>query len=98
MLAAAGYPGSPRAGDVIGDLGAASSMEGVEISAAGVGRDPEGRLVTAGGRVLGVTGMGASLLEARSRAYAAVARMAWEGAQYRSDIALEAAAGAGVRS
>ena len=88
VLAAAGYPGSPRAGDVIGDLGAAASMEGVEISAAGVGRDHQGRLVTAGGRVIGVTGLGPSLLDARERAYHAVARVAWAGAQFRSDIAL----------
>jgi len=89
VLAAAGYPGSPRAGDVIGDLGGAANMEGVEISAAGVGRDLEGRLVTAGGRVLGVTGLGVSLAEARERAYAAVAQVSWEGAQFRSDIAAE---------
>ena len=52
---------------------------------------PDGPFVTAGGRVLGVTALGADLDEARRRAYAAVGRIGWPGAQYRPDIA-EAAA------
>ena len=53
-------------------------------------------MVTAGGRVLGVTGLGDSLEQARSRAYQAVAAISWPGAQVRSDIARDAAASPAV--
>jgi phosphoribosylamine---glycine ligase len=91
VLATDGYPSSPRTGDVIEGLDEAATMEGVELFAAGVGRDTRGRLVTAGGRVLGVTGVGAHLDEARQRAYHAVAEIDWPGEQYRRDIAERAA-------
>jgi phosphoribosylamine--glycine ligase len=83
VLAAEGYPTSPRTGDVIDGLDAASSMPGVEIFCAGVGPG----LTTAGGRVLTVTGMGPTLEDARARAYAAAAQISWPGMQYRTDIA-----------
>jgi phosphoribosylamine--glycine ligase len=54
---------------------------------AGVALDDRGRLVTAGGRVLAVTGLGASIGEARERSYAGVACLAWPGMHHRTDIA-----------
>ncbi|MHB1139322.1 MAG: phosphoribosylglycinamide synthetase C domain-containing protein, partial [Microthrixaceae bacterium] len=58
---------------------------------AGVGRGEDGALVTAGGRVLDVTGTGSTLDEARRRAYEGVARISWPGMHHRADIALVAA-------
>jgi phosphoribosylamine---glycine ligase len=62
-------------------------VEGVEVFCAGVARDAEGRLVTAGGRVLDVTGRGPDVTSARERAYEAVRKLHWPGLHYRSDIA-----------
>jgi phosphoribosylamine--glycine ligase len=91
VLASAGYPATSRSGDVITGL---EQVEGVEITHAGTARR-NGDLVTAGGRVLNVTGLGPSLEEARARAYAAVERIRFDGAQYRSDIAARVAARVG---
>jgi phosphoribosylamine--glycine ligase len=90
VMAAAGYPQSPRAGDVIGGISAAEAIPGVHVLHAGTRLDGD-TLVTSGGRVLAVTGSGRSLAEARSTAYAGVDQITFEGAQYRSDIAAEAA-------
>ncbi|MBO0729965.1 MAG: phosphoribosylamine--glycine ligase, partial [Acidimicrobiaceae bacterium] len=84
VLAAPGYPESPSVGAEISGLSAAASREGVSVYAAGVGDG----MVTAGGRVLGVTGRGASIAEARRRAYGAVDDLHWPGVHYRRDIAL----------
>jgi phosphoribosylamine--glycine ligase len=92
VLAAPGYPLSPHTGDVIEGLDEAATMEGVEIFAAGVAKDTQGRLVTGGGRVLGVTALGASLDEARKRAYQAADQIDWPGIQFRRDIADRAVA------
>jgi phosphoribosylamine--glycine ligase len=62
----------------------------VEITHAGTA-ERDGRLVTAGGRVLNVTGLGPTLEDARGRAYAAVEQIHFDGAQYRSDIAARVA-------
>jgi phosphoribosylamine---glycine ligase len=86
ICAAQGYPGEIRRGDVIEGLAEAARVPGVEIFCAGVGEDPERRLVTAGGRVLAVTGRGRSLADARSRAYAAVQCLSWPGLHHRTDI------------
>jgi phosphoribosylamine--glycine ligase len=91
VLASEGYPVSPRTGDVIEGIEAAAELPGVTVFCAGVGRDGDGRLVTAGGRVLNVTGVGHSIAEARGRAYAAVERMSWPGMHHRADIAADAA-------
>jgi len=91
VLAAQGYPTSPRTGDVMSGVAAAATMEGVHIYAAGVSEDGNGQLVTNGGRALGVTGLGDSLVDARSRAYAAADRIDWAGRHYRHDIAERAA-------
>lgn len=87
VLASAGYPVSPRTGDVIEGMEAAAARPGVSVFCAGVGRDGHGRLTTAGGRVLDVTALGPDLAEARRRAYGAVADISWPGMHYRGDIA-----------
>lgn len=85
VLAAHGYPGKVRAGDAISGLDAASDVEGVRVIHAGT-KLVDGALVTAGGRVLGVTARGQSLRQAADRAYAAVERIGFDGAQFRRDI------------
>ncbi|MFN8050033.1 MAG: phosphoribosylamine--glycine ligase [Acidimicrobiales bacterium] len=91
VCTAEGYPTSPRTGDVIGGLDEARALEGVTVYCAGVGADAEGRLVTAGGRVLDVCGRGPDLATARERAYAGVAKIAFRGMTVRTDIAATAA-------
>jgi phosphoribosylamine--glycine ligase len=81
-----GYPVSPRTGDVIEGLDALAREPAVTVFCAGVGGAPN-RLVTAGGRVLAVTGRGPSIAEARAIAYNALAGVSWPGMQYRTDIA-----------
>jgi phosphoribosylamine--glycine ligase len=89
--AAPGYPEAPRTGALIDSLDAASDLQDVLVFCAGVGRDGEGRLVTAGGRVLSVVGFGPTIAVARDRAYDGVRRVAFAGMQYRHDIAARAA-------
>ncbi len=87
VCASEGYPASPRTGDRIAGLDAASDMADVTVFAAGVGADPDGGLVTAGGRVLTVTGSGPTVDDARRRAYEAVAGISWPGMCHRTDVA-----------
>lgn len=87
VLASDGYPAAPRTGDLIEGLDRVGTLEAVTVVHAGTALDDRGRFVTAGGRVLGVTGSGPTLSEARARAYAAVDMISWEGMQYRRDIA-----------
>jgi phosphoribosylamine--glycine ligase len=86
VLASEGYPEAVRTGDPIRGLEEARSIKGVTVVSAGVAT-AEGSLVTAGGRVLGITGLGDSLSEARKLAYEAVACVRWEGMHHRNDIA-----------
>jgi phosphoribosylamine--glycine ligase len=88
VLASAGYPGTPRTGEQI--VGLESLPDGVELTHAGTAA-ANGRLLTAGGRVLGVTALGDSLHSARARAYAAARMIAFDGMQLRQDIAASAA-------
>jgi phosphoribosylamine---glycine ligase len=90
VLATEGYPLAPRSGDVIEGLDTALSLDGVEIFCAGVGRDAQGRLVTAGGRVLELVGRAPDLAGARERAYAGVEAVSWPGLVRRRDIAASA--------
>jgi phosphoribosylamine--glycine ligase len=90
VCATEGYPTSTRTGDPIRGLDAAADL-GATVFCAGVGRDDSGQLVTAGGRVLDVTGFGPTLADARARAYAAVIAVDFDGMQYRTDIAERAA-------
>jgi phosphoribosylamine--glycine ligase len=82
VMASGGYPGSYTTGREIHGLEAVDAM----VFHAGT-RQEGGRLVTAGGRVLGVTALGSTLAAARERAYAAVARIHFQDAHYRTDIA-----------
>jgi len=86
VLAAAGYPESPRRGDPISGVATAAAVPGVLVFQAGTVRQ-EGTLKTYGGRVINVVGTGASLPEARHRAYAAAQAIEFAGKQYRPDIA-----------
>ena len=86
-LAAEGYPGPTRTGDVITGIDDAEALPGVHVFHAGTDRRDDGALVTAGGRVLHVTALAPTLGEARSRAYAAAAKISWTGMHHRSDIA-----------
>ena len=87
VMAAAGYPQSPRSGDPISGIEQAGRLPGVQVVHAGTAVDGDGRLVTAGGRVLAVTGVGERVEEARRRAYAAVEIIDFAGAHFRRDIA-----------
>jgi phosphoribosylamine--glycine ligase len=95
VLAAAGYPGAPRAGDPVTGIDAANARPGVHVWVAGVAADPSvpGRLCTAGGRVLAVGATGADLATARRRAYDAVGDVHFAGSHHRTDIALAATSG-----
>ncbi|HEX9669657.1 MAG TPA: phosphoribosylamine--glycine ligase, partial [Thermoanaerobaculia bacterium] len=86
VLASPGYPGKPVTGEPIGGLERAAGLPGVEIFHAGTGLDEDGWLVSAGGRVLDVCALGADLVEALHRAYAAVQQVEWAGKAYRRDI------------
>jgi phosphoribosylamine--glycine ligase len=87
VLASAGYPQSSSKGDVISGLEAATEL--AEVTHAGTA-EREGEIVTAGGRVLNLTALGATPAEARDRAYDAAGRIEFAGMQMRSDIAARA--------
>jgi phosphoribosylamine---glycine ligase len=89
VLASAGYPVSSSKGDVIRGLGEASAAEGVEVTHAGTARS-DGEVVTAGGRVLNITGTGPTAADARRRAYDAAELISFDGLQLRTDIAARA--------
>ncbi len=93
VLASEGYPARPRTGDVVLGLDDAVRRPGVEVFHAGTRRDGDD-IVTAGGRVLGVSAVAADLEAARAAAYAAVGDISWPGMQYRTDIAARALQGA----
>ncbi|HVQ89613.1 MAG TPA: phosphoribosylamine--glycine ligase [Mycobacteriales bacterium] len=87
VLAAAGYPGTPRVGDVL----TGADLPGVLH--AGTRRRDDGAVVSAGGRVLSVVGTGSDLHQARAAAYELVGRVGLAGGRYRTDIASRALAG-----
>ena len=89
VLATEGYPTAPRTGDVVEGLAAAAAT-GATLFCAGVARGKAGDLVTAGGRVLAVTGTGHTVAAARDHAYRAAGLISWPGMYHRSDIAMEA--------
>lgn len=109
VCASEGYPASPRTGDLITGIEAANGEEGVTVFCAGVASASEGsigaelpgqgtqNLVTAGGRVLNITGQGPDLATARERAYAGVTHIDWPGRYVRFDIAAAAVEGASQR-
>lgn len=93
VVAARGYPESARTGDVVEGLAAVPSGSAAYVLHGGTKRDGEGRVVSAGGRVLSVTATGGELTQARTRAYDAVGRIGLDGSHHRGDIAAEAARG-----
>jgi phosphoribosylamine--glycine ligase len=92
VLASGGYPGHYETGKEIRGLEAAAEVDDVTVFHAGT-EDRDGRVVTAGGRVLAVSALGASLREARARANEACGRISFDGMTYRRDIAERAAEG-----
>jgi phosphoribosylamine--glycine ligase len=94
VLAAENYPGTPRTGDRIRGLKKANALDDVYVIHAGTALDENGKVTSAGGRVLSVVALGEDLVEARERAYEGIGTIGLEGSQYRSDIALLAAQGA----
>lgn len=90
VMASGGYPGSYPGGKEIAGLDGFAEGNEVVIFHAGTRAAENGRIVTAGGRVLGVTALGSDVRAARERAYEAVARIHFEGAHFRRDIAVKA--------
>jgi len=90
VLASAGYPESSSMGDVISGLADAAAVPGVEITHAGTAVNDDGLTVTAGGRVVAITALGADAAEARDRAYDAARMINFDGKQMRDDIARRA--------
>ncbi len=87
VLASQGYPGKYERGKVIKGLERLKDKEDIIVFHAGTCRDSVGRIVTCGGRVLGITALGKDLIEARDKAYQAVEEVDFEGKYYRKDIA-----------
>jgi phosphoribosylamine--glycine ligase len=86
VMAAGGYPGKARSGDVIDGLDAGFEAD-VKVFHAGTRLDDQGRAVTAGGRVLTVCALGADIAAARAKAYDAIGRIRYDRAFFRRDIA-----------
>ena len=89
VLASGGYPGPHESGRAISGIESAEAL-GATVFHAGTRQDASGRIVTDGGRVLGVTALGENLAEAARRAYEAAGCLHFEGAHYRRDIAARA--------
>jgi phosphoribosylamine--glycine ligase len=90
VLAAGGYPGPHATGKPIEGLAEAAALPDVYVFHAGTRRQAAGQAVTAGGRVLGVTGTGASIREAIAAAYRGASMIRFEGCHYRRDIGYRA--------
>jgi phosphoribosylamine--glycine ligase len=90
VMSSGGYPDRYEKGKIIHGLEEAAAMPGVVVFHAGTGLDGGGNVVTAGGRVLGVTALGGDIGAARDLAYEAVSRIGWDGERHRSDIAADA--------
>jgi phosphoribosylamine--glycine ligase len=89
VVASRGYPESSESGQPIDGIEAAEAIPGVAVYHAGTARR-DGRLVTAGGRVVTVVGRGNDFAEAIARAYAGVLKITFDGMQYRRDIGRKA--------
>jgi phosphoribosylamine---glycine ligase len=89
VMASRGYPASSSKGDAITGLDEVRRVPGAQVFHAAT-RESGGAVVTSGGRVLTVTGLGDSFAQARARAYAGVAAIDFDGAHYRTDIGLRA--------
>ncbi|WP_235039842.1 phosphoribosylamine--glycine ligase [Vreelandella profundi] len=89
VMAAGGYPGDYRKGDVIHGL-AAAEQDGCKVFHAGTAQNAQGEITTNGGRVLCVTALGTTVSAAQQLAYQGVKAIRWDGAEYRRDIAFRA--------
>ncbi|KAA0889019.1 phosphoribosylamine--glycine ligase [Oryzomonas rubra] len=89
VMASEGYPGDYRKGDAISGLDKAAELDDMVVFHAGTAAK-DGACVTSGGRVLGVTALGATVQQAIERAYQGVGRITWQGVQYRTDIGKKA--------
>jgi phosphoribosylamine--glycine ligase len=87
VVAAPGYPAAPELGGVVEGLEVAAEGADVVVLHAGTALDPQGRVVSTGGRVLSVVATGPDVATARDRAYGAVAHLRLDGSHYRTDIA-----------
>jgi phosphoribosylamine--glycine ligase len=94
VVAAEGYPNTPRTGDPIEGLDAVGDSTDAYVLHAGTRASDDGGVVSAGGRVLSVVGTGHELAAARAAAYGAVGKISLRGSHHRSDIAEQAASGA----
>jgi len=92
VMASGGYPGSYAKGLEITGIEEAEALGDVKVFHAGT-TVADGKLLTNGGRVLGVTALGETIAAARDRAYQAVEKIHWQGAYYRRDIAAKAIEG-----
>jgi phosphoribosylamine--glycine ligase len=88
-MASKGYPGDYEKGKVIGGLKEISQMEGVFVFHSGTALK-DGQMITNGGRVLGVTGLGEDIPGAIKKTYQAVKKISWDGVHYRTDIGQKA--------
>ncbi|QOX79714.1 phosphoribosylamine--glycine ligase [Trichlorobacter lovleyi] len=89
VMAAEGYPGDYPKGDIITGIEAAEQVADVTVFHAGTA-EKDGRIVTAGGRVLGVTALGNTVAAAIERVYQGVEKISWRGVQFRRDIGKKA--------
>jgi len=88
ILASHGYPGTYKKGIPISGLEMVKRLKDVMVFHSGTGFDEEGKIVTNGGRVLGITALGQDLKDARNKAYSAIELIHFDGMQYRKDIGL----------
>jgi phosphoribosylamine--glycine ligase len=86
VMASGGYPGDYETGKPITGLDAAAKLDAVAVFHAGTAHNTDNEVVTSGGRVLTITATGETFEEARERSYAAISRISFEGAQFRTDI------------
>jgi phosphoribosylamine--glycine ligase len=93
VVASENYPDTPRTGDRIRGLKKVEELEGVHVIHAGTSVDEDGKVISAGGRVLAVVALGSDLVEAREKAYDGVELVQLEGSQFRTDIGRKAARG-----
>jgi phosphoribosylamine--glycine ligase len=89
VMSSKGYPGDYQKGKVIKGLREVSQMEGVFVFHAGTAFK-DGQMITNGGRVLGVTGLGEDIPRAIEKTYQAVKKISWEGVHYRTDVGKKA--------
>ncbi len=89
-MASGGYPGEYENGQIISGLNLAGRLKDVMVFHAGTAKNEDDKVITNGGRVLGVTAIGDDIPQAINKAYHAVSKISWEGAHFRNDIGRKA--------